>query len=164
MKFNPASGVIETKVLIQAAPTVIFRALTEAKDLAQWFCDRATSDARIGGELKAFWRMGNHGQARRGCAVFISLMPDAKVELDWVDEGSGESAPSVRHTICYTIRLKRGTAEVTVRDAGPPFEDEETLEALSEGWISVLRDLKDHCEAKQRSSRRQYMGEFDKES
>lgn len=161
MNSNSTDGLIEKKVLIQAAPGVIFRALTEAKDLAQWFCDRATSEPVVGGELKAFWRMGSGGQAQRGRALFTALTPDAKVELDWVDEGNGESAESARHIICYTIRLKRGTAEVTVRDEGPPFATEEAFEVLSEGWISVLRDLKDHCEAKQRSTRRQYIGESD---
>jgi hypothetical protein len=43
---------------------------------------------------------------------------------------------------------------VTVRDEGPPLADEGTYVLLDQGWIGVLRDLKDHCEAKQRSTRR----------
>lgn len=153
MAADPSKGSIQKKVLIQASPGVIFRALTEAKDVVQWFCDRATSDPRVGGEFRAYWRMGG-GQAQRGRAIFSALVPDAQVELHWVDEGDDETAKAARHTICYTIRLKRGTAEVTVRDDGPPFADDETFELLSEGWISVLRDLKEHCESKQRSTRR----------
>jgi uncharacterized protein YndB with AHSA1/START domain len=163
MSENPGAGIIEKKVLIQASPAVIFRALTEAKDLAQWFCDRAVSDPRVGGELKAYWRLGNGGQAQRGRAVFTALTPGSQVELHWVDEGDGEGAGSGRHTICYTIHLKRGTAEVSVRDEGPLFGDDESLEVLSQGWISVLRDLKEHCESKQRSTRRQYISESDVE-
>ncbi|MBZ5500385.1 MAG: SRPBCC domain-containing protein [Acidobacteriia bacterium] len=159
MRANPGTGIIEKKVLIQASPAVIFRALTEAKDMAQWFCDRVTSDPRVGGEIKAYWRMGGSGQAQRGRAIFTSLIADSQVELHWVDEGEGESAGTDRHTICYTIRLKRGTSEVTVRDAGPPPADEETLEILNQGWISVLRDLKEHCEARQRNARRRSAGE-----
>jgi uncharacterized protein YndB with AHSA1/START domain len=155
---DPSAGIIEKKVLIQASPAVIFRALTQAKDVAQWFCDRVTSDPRVGGELKAYWRMGGGGEARRGRAIFTSLIADAQVELNWVDEGEGEGQEAGRHTICYTIRLKRGTSEVTVRDAGPPFADEESSEILNQGWISVLRDLKEHCEAKQRSARRYSVG------
>ncbi len=159
MAADPSRGSIEKKVLIQASPGVIYRALTDAKDVVQWFCDRATSDPRVGGEFRAYWRMGNGGQAQRGRAVFTSLVPDAEVELDWVDEGDDKSAVASRHTICYTIRLRRGTAEVSVRDEGPPFVDQETLDLLSEGWISVLRDLKEHCESKQRSARRQVAAE-----
>ncbi len=148
------TGKIEKKVLIQASPAVIYRALTEAKDVMHWFCDRATSDPRIGGEFRAYWRMGSKGQAQRGRAVFTALVPDAQVDLHWTDEGSDETAAPVSHTISYSIRLKRGTAEVSVRDEGPPFADDETLELLSAGWISLLRDLKEHCESKERSSRR----------
>ena len=154
MTENSNPGAIEKKVLIQADPAVIFRALTESKDLAQWFCDRASSEPKVGGELKAFWRTGRGGQTQRGRAVFTQLVPDAQVELDWVDEGGSENTESSRHTISYAIRWKRGSSEVIMRDAGPPLADEEALEVLSRGWISVLRDLKEHCENKQRSSRR----------
>lgn len=161
MAADPNNGTIEKKVLIQASPGVIFQALTDARDVVQWFCDRATSDPRVGGEFRAYWRMGSGGQAQRGRALFTALVPDARVELDWVDEGDGETVKENRHTICYAIRLKRGTAEVTVRDDGPPFADEEIFQTLSEGWISVLRDLKEYCEARQRSSRRRVVANSD---
>ena len=154
MGIQPSSGIIEKRVLIQASPAVIFRALTDAKDLAQWFCDRVASDPRIGGELRAYWRTGNGGQPQRGRAVFTRLVPDSAVELHWVDEGGIAIAESARHVIGYTIRLKRGTSEVTVRDEGPPLDDEEVFQLLDQGWITVLRDLKEHCESRQRSARR----------
>ena len=154
MSASLSTGVIEKKVLIQAAPAVIFQALTEARDLAQWFCDRATSEAKVGGELKAYWRLGAGGEAQRGRAVFTALVPDSQVELQWIDEGAGAAAGSEKHSVLYMIRIKRGTSELSVRDQGPPFTGEETQEVLSEGWISVLRDLKEHCESRQRSARR----------
>ena len=52
------TGLIEKKVLIQASSPVVFQALTDAKYLVQWFCDRASSDPRVGGELSAFWKAG----------------------------------------------------------------------------------------------------------
>jgi uncharacterized protein YndB with AHSA1/START domain len=153
MGMNSSAGIIEKKVLIQASPEVIFRALTDAKDIAHWFCDRVTSDPKVGGELKAYWRMGRSGQAQRGRAVYTKLTPNSQVELHWLDDGAGETQNAGRHIIRYTIRLKRETSEVTLRDEGPPLADEETNELLDQGWIGLLRDLKDHCEAKQRSSR-----------
>jgi uncharacterized protein YndB with AHSA1/START domain len=149
-----STGIIEKKVLIQASPAVIYRALTDAKDLGQWFCDRATAEPRVGGELRAYWRAGNEGQPQRGRAVFTRLVQDSAVEVDWVDEGGAAVAASARHFICYTIRLKHGSSEVTVRDEGPPIEDDEVFELLDQGWITVLRDLKEHCESRQRSARR----------
>jgi uncharacterized protein YndB with AHSA1/START domain len=153
MGIKPRTGTIEKKVLIQAAPAVIYRALTDAREVAHWFCDRASSDPRVGGEFKAYWRMGTGGQAQRGRAVFTRLVTDAQVELRWVDDGAGEGLEGESHTILYAIRLKRGTSEVTVRDEGPPPTDQETHDLLDEGWIGILRDLKEHCEARQRSTR-----------
>jgi uncharacterized protein YndB with AHSA1/START domain len=154
MAADSNSGIIEKKVLIQATPQVIFKALTDAKDLAQWFCDRASSDPRVGGEIKAYWRGGIGCQPQRGRAIFTKLAADAQVELLWTDDGSAGNREGCRHVLSYTIRVKRGTSEVQVRDDGPPFADEEVEQVLSRGWISVLRDLKEHCEAKQRSTRR----------
>jgi uncharacterized protein YndB with AHSA1/START domain len=156
MDSDVTAGLIEKKVLIQAAPGVIFRALTESKDLAQWFCDRATCEPKVGGELKAFWRTGNGNQPQRGRAIFTEVVPDKKVELDWVEE-DGPQVPG-RHLTSYTISMKRETSELLVRDQGPPFSDDESQEILSQGWISVLRDLKEHCEARQRSTRRRVVG------
>ena len=159
MSTQSSTGIIEKKVLIEAAPEVIFRALTDAKDIAHWFCDRVTSDPRVGGELKAYWRMGSSGQAQRGRAVYTKLTPGSQVELHWLDDGAGETQDPDRHILRYTIRLKRGTSEVTVRDEGPPLVDDETYELMDQGWIGVLRDLKEHCEARQRSARHRLRAE-----
>ncbi len=111
---------IRKKVLIEAAPAFIFRALTEAKEITQWFCDRVTSDPRVGGELKAFWRMGNGGQALRGRAIFTTLVPDSQVELQWIDEGDGQCPEGEHHTTSLldptqernqrSHRVRRGSA------------------------------------------------------
>jgi uncharacterized protein YndB with AHSA1/START domain len=148
MSLHESTGVIEKRVLIQASPAVIYRALTDAREIERWFCDRVTSDPKVGGELKAYWKMG----PRQGRAVFTALIPDSRVELQWVDDETEKTQAAASHSILYTIRLKRASTEVTVRDAGPPT-DEETFAALNEGWIELLRSLKEHCEARQRSSR-----------
>ena len=158
MGTNASTGTIEKKVLIQASPAVIFRALTEGKELAQWFCDRMTSDPKVGGELRAYWAVGRDGRSQRGRAMFTTLVPDSRVELSWTEECGQEISKAGRHTISYAIRLKRETSEVTVCDQGPPLEDEETFDLLERGWITVLRDLKEHCEARQRTARRQSAG------
>ncbi len=154
MVANRSADTVEKKVLIQASPSVIYRALTEAKEISQWFCDRAVCEPRVGGELKAFWRLGKSGQGQRGRAVFLSLVPESQVVLDWIDEGGGECVKNGQHTTTYSIKLKRGTSEVTLLDSGPALEDEDAFALLDQGWIGVLRDLKDHCESKQRSERR----------
>ncbi|MBP1600865.1 MAG: hypothetical protein H6Q06_1016, partial [Acidobacteria bacterium] len=40
---QPADGSIRKRVFIQASAATIYRALTDAKALSHWFCDKATS-------------------------------------------------------------------------------------------------------------------------
>lgn len=144
-------GVIQKRVLVCASPDTVFRALTEAGQLTEWFCDRAEADARVGGELKAYWRCGKRGY--QGRALFRRLEPPCLVELEWIDDGTGTLGKNQRHTLAYTIRRRKDGSEVLVYDEGYPPPDPEAMAVLEEGWISVLRDLKDYCEALERSSR-----------
>lgn len=147
------AGLIEKTVLIQASPSVIFRALTGGKELTEWFCDRATSHPEVGGELQAYWRAGKSGQS--GKAIFTQIVPESLIELRWVDEGKGVlEVDKARHVLSYKIRSRRGTSEVLMRDEDALPSDDETMAVLSEGWNSVLLELKDYCERKERSLKR----------
>jgi uncharacterized protein YndB with AHSA1/START domain len=144
---NSNNATFRKTVLIKASPGIVFQALTDARDLVRWFCDRATSDPREGGELTAYWKTG----ARKGRAVFLRVVPGAQVEIDWLDDDGGQDS---RHVLSYMIKLKRGTSEVTMNDVGLPLPDEETYAYLSDGWNQVLLELKDYCERKERSAKR----------
>ena len=142
-------GLIQKKVLIKASPEIVFQALTEARDLVRWFCDRATSDPREGGELTAYWRSAG----QKGRAVFRRFVPASQLELVWVDDGRGIVRENASHSLAYSIKVKRGTSEVTMRDMDYPPPDEEAYSVLDEGWNSVLLELKDYCERKERSAK-----------
>src|SRR3990172_11280703 len=139
-------GPIIKRVLIQASPDIVYRALTDERDLARWFCDRATSDPCEGGELTAFWKSGKTGI--KGRARFSRLMPASCVELIWLDEGGGP-VENAHHVFRYSIQFKHGTTEVALRDEDGVALDEESLAVLSEGWNYVLQDLKDFCERRE---------------
>jgi uncharacterized protein YndB with AHSA1/START domain len=144
------NGQIEKRVLIQASPAIVFKALTDARDLVRWFCDRASSDAREGGELTAFWKSEKSGT--RGKGIFTRLLPGTLVEITWQDEGGGP-VEQPRHVFRYTIQHKRGTTEVDLLDQDGPTMDEESFSVLSEGWNYVLQDLKDFCERRERAGK-----------
>ena len=138
---------IQKRVWIKASPDVVFQALTDSRDLVHWFCDRASCDAREGGELVAHWRMRR--STPRGRAVFTRIVPGAVVELLWVDDGGGVAKSE--HTLRYQIRSRTGLTEVEMLDRDDSTSDEETYACLDQGWNSVLLELKDYCERKERS-------------
>ena len=142
---------IEKKVWIKASAEVVYKALTDPKELARWFCDRASCDARKGGELVACWSSGKSNQ--KGRAVFTRIVPNSELELLWVDDGGGLGSDPPKHTLSYKIGIKAGMTEVVMVDVDDSILDEETRSFLDEGWNTVLLELRDYCERKERSAR-----------
>ncbi len=144
-------GQIRKTVLIQASHVVVFKALTEAKELVRWFCDRAVSEPREGGELVVGWSTGSSSQ--EGRAVFTHVVPGSIVELLWVDEGQRKNTENERHILSYVLRSRPSGTELVMSDSDnlPPDDDE--ISILDEGWNNVLLELKDYCERRERSAR-----------
>jgi uncharacterized protein YndB with AHSA1/START domain len=148
----PDTGIVK-KAWIKASAEVVYKALTESKELARWFCDRASCDPREGGELVAYWRTGKSSQ--KGRAVFTRLVANSALELLWIDDGRGVQAQNSKHTLSYEIRSKSGMTELVMIDKDDSPSDEETFAFLDQGWNSVLLELKDYCERKERSAKLQ---------
>ena len=143
------SGKIEKRVWIKASPKVIYTALTDAKDLVRWFCDRASCTAQEGGEILAYWKAGKTGHWGR--AIITSFVPHSLLELLWINDGQGTDCESAKHKLSYIIRPRASTTEVTVCDTNDLVLDEEAFAFLDQGWNSVLLELKDFCERRERS-------------
>jgi uncharacterized protein YndB with AHSA1/START domain len=148
---SSAKNIIQKKVWIRASSEVVFGALTDSKELVRWFCDRAASTPREGGELVAFWSAGKSG--RKGRAVFTRIVPNSALELLWIDDGEGADSRSSKHTLSYSIRSKAGMTEVVMVDKDESASDGEAYDFLDQGWNTVLLELKDHCERRERSDK-----------
>jgi uncharacterized protein YndB with AHSA1/START domain len=142
---------IEKRVLIQASPATVFRALTEAKDLARWFCDHAVSDPREGGRLELCWKSGKTSQ--KGRALITRLEKDALLEMFWLEEGDRRAEEGKKHILAYKIQARKDSTEVLMTDQDDVPQSEEEIEILSQGWNNVLMELKDYCERSERTAR-----------
>lgn len=142
---------ISKKVWIMASPKTVYKALTESKQLARWFCDRASCDPREGKELVACWKSGK--SSRQGRALFTRVVPDSSLELLWIDDGEGARPESARHRLSYEIRSKSGMTELVMLDKDDSQSDEEAHQFLDQGWNSVLLELKDYCERSERTAK-----------
>jgi len=117
----------------------------------QWFCDRATCEPVEGKHLTAHWKIGKSEQ--KGRAVFKRVIPGSFLELMWIYNDSGGSEHGAGHTLSYEIRSKSDMIELVMIDMDDGATDEETGEILDRGWNSVLMELKDFCERKERLSK-----------
>jgi uncharacterized protein YndB with AHSA1/START domain len=140
---------ISKKVWIKASPETVYRALTESRELVHWFCDRASCDAREGKELAAYWKTGKSGQ--KGRALFTRVIPQSVLELFWIEDGNSLETPDSKHSLSYEIRSKSGMTELIMIDKDDSCPDDETSELFDKGWNSVLLELKDYCERKERA-------------
>jgi uncharacterized protein YndB with AHSA1/START domain len=142
---------IEKRVWIQASVDIVFQALTKARSLEQWFCDKASSNPCAEGELFAQW---NEGKTRRkGRAIFTRFEPPGGLTLRWVDDGHGEDVAAA-HTLSYEIHPRSGMTELVMADNDELETDEETLDFLAQGWNAVLLELKDYCEHRERAAKK----------
>ncbi len=144
-----ASSKIVKKVWIKASKEVVYSALIEPKELVQWFCDRASLNPCEGGEFVASWRGQKTGQ--KGRAIIKQLIPGSALDLLWTDDGSGVQEKGASHTLSYEIQSKAEMTVLIMTDKDDSISDEETVEFLDKGWNSVLLDLKDYCERKERT-------------
>jgi uncharacterized protein YndB with AHSA1/START domain len=151
-KQSARPGKIVKKVWIRASKDVVFQALTDSRDLVQWFCDRASLEAREGGELAAYWK-GAAKNGQKGRALITRLVPGSMIEFLWVDEGDGAGGNLPPHTHSYEIRAKSGMTELVMTDSAESDLDSDEVQILDHGWNSVLVDLRDHCERKERSAK-----------
>jgi len=145
------AGKISKKVWIKASRETVYEALTDPKQLVQWFCDRASCEPVEGKDLVAQWKTGKSMQ--KGRAVFTRVFRGSSLELVWIDDGSGETEKPSRHTLSYEIRSKSDMTELIMIDNDADAPDEEIIEILDRGWNSVLLELKDFCERKERLSK-----------
>ena len=144
---------IEKKVWIQASAEIIFQALVRANALEEWFCDKATSDARDGGEITAQWNEGKN--RRKGRAVITRFESGRALKLHWTDDGRSENDDVVStHILSYEINPKAGMTELVMIDSDDAEIDEETLAYLADGWNAVLMELKDYCEHRERAAKK----------
>ena len=144
-----SGGKIVKKVWINASTKVIYGALTDPRELVHWFCDRASCDPREGGEFTAYWRTDK----LKGRGAFVRVLPGSTLELLWTDDGKGVRNQNSPHTLSYEIRSKSGMCEVVMTDQEIPAPEEETVSLRDQAWTSVLQELKDHCERRERAEK-----------
>lgn len=119
---------IEKSIVINVTPAKLYKALTNAKELTRWFCDRAESDPHEGGTVVNVW--GEY----EGRGTYKRLIPNQEVAIQW--ESEDIELPEDL-TIYRLEKTPKGT-RVTVVDFALPEE----LEDLSAGWDYQLKQLK----------------------
>ena len=139
---------IRKSIEIDAPPEVVFRALTEEKELVKWMPTKAAMDLRVGGVLlfKFHWETRNVDTEVRG--TIRELIPGKRLSYTWVaamrsdrDPSRMDDAPAALVTWSLEKRPGKRT-RVTLVQRG---FDERFRQDGESGWEHFLGQLKRHC-------------------
>ncbi len=121
---------IDKSIVIKATPAKLFKALTDAKDLTKWLCDRAESDPRPGGRVIYTYR---EHEAR---GIYKRLIPNEEVAIDW--EKHEHNLDLIEDLTIYRLEKTAQGTRLRVVDFALPEEFDE----LSQNWDRQLKQLK----------------------
>lgn len=139
MTTNEERTIVRT-IELDAAPDRVWRAITDAQELASWFPDRAELDLRPGGRGSLGW--DQHGDF----PVHVEAV-DAPRYLAWRwagNDGRPIEEYSTRVEWTLTPRPDGGTT-LTVRESG--FDSDRHAEENTNGWKEELGHLVRHLSA-----------------
>ncbi len=133
---------IEQTTHIEASPDAVFRALTDAGELARWFPSGAESDPRPGGSFEYRYEFEQDpSRDHTYSGEYRDVVPGERVAYPWHGKlGTTE--------VEFLLRPADGGTEVTLRHSGwgTGADWDESLELHRQGWGFFLENLKAYLE------------------
>jgi uncharacterized protein YndB with AHSA1/START domain len=128
-----ARSTITLQRRIEAPPSQVFHAFTNATALREWLCDAAMVVPHPGGRIHLWWANGYHATGD-----FTKMAPNKKVSFTW--RGKGEPrATKVRVRI--TPDGDGSLIEVAHRDVGTGKKWRDASDSIEYGWRVGLENL-----------------------
>lgn len=146
---------IERELFIASDPARVWRALTEAEQIVNWFALKADSQPGIGGHISLFWDLKATEPDR--CHI-LDWQPEARLLMTWRDAPGGE------HELPVEITLARREGGTLLRLVHSGFLSDaswdEEYESHGRGWSYELRSLKFYLERQFGRTRRYVLERF----
>ncbi|MFH0810789.1 MAG: SRPBCC domain-containing protein [Pseudomonadota bacterium] len=119
---------------IEAAPSQVFQAFTNATALREWLCDAAMVVPRRDGRIHLWWTNGYHATGD-----FTKVVPDERVSFTW--RGKGEPGET-RVRVAIRPDGEGTVVEVAHKGMGTGKKWAEAAEAIRSGWETGLENLR----------------------
>jgi uncharacterized protein YndB with AHSA1/START domain len=144
---------IDRDIEIQAPPERVWRALTDASELADWFQMKIEGDIAAGNDI---WMTSTHAEhaGQRGRVRIVELTPPRRVVWLWHPgqvDASVDYSREPQTTVTFTLEPTQKGTRLKVSETG---FDEVSLERRakvhadnSQGWTEVLVWLQKYVEA-----------------
>jgi uncharacterized protein YndB with AHSA1/START domain len=132
---------IEITSTIGAPPDLVFRALTDAGELARWWTSSGESDARTGGAFSYRFEFEDPSRDHTYEGVYHDVTAGERVSYPW-QTSLGETTVDVR------LRPSGDGTELTLTHTGwrSGAEADEAIALHEQGWSFFLDNLKSYLE------------------
>src|SRR5437870_10128710 len=147
-------GEIRKTVVVDAAPEIVFKALTDEKELVRWMPQEARMDPRLGGEYEFKYHWAEKGLHSVAIGKIIELIPNKRLSYTYVltRSGSGTSGGNslMDHEVAASVvtwildALPDGKTHVTVVHSDIT---KEAYGAFDGAWGYYMGQLARHCGA-----------------
>lgn len=136
------NGEIRKTIVIDAPPEIVFRAISDEKELTQWFPDQAKLEPKVGGFLQfKFYEDGKENHRVEG--KILEIIPNKKISYSWVNKSDSNFPKTV---VTWTLDIIDGNkTKVTLVHTG--FDPKSRWYDLhSKGWSYFIEDsLVEYC-------------------
>jgi uncharacterized protein YndB with AHSA1/START domain len=133
---------VRKTIVLDASPSVVFKALTDEKELVHWMPDKAKFDPRVGGEyeFKYHWADRNVDGTVRG--KILELTPNRKLSYTWDSQRSDFAGPRTEAVVTWELEeLPDGKTRLTLIHSGIGKQFQQDTER---GWSHYLGQLAAH--------------------
>lgn len=146
---------LEREILIHVGPKQVWRAITDAGEIVNWFAIEAESEPGVGGHIALRWNLKDVEPGR--CHV-LEWDPGTVLRMTWRDPPGGE------HELPVEIRLERREGGTLLRLVHSGFLTDESwddeYEGHGRGWSYELRSLRHYLERYPGRPRRHVLARF----
>lgn len=134
---------ITKTVDVDAPPSVVFKALTDPKELVQWMAQEAEIDARVGGEYVFSLRWAERGIDAVATGKILELVPCQRLSYTFDSTRFGADPSPVDSVVKWTVEeLRGGNTRVTLVHKGTTKEQQKDTDAA---WGHFTAQLAAHC-------------------
>jgi uncharacterized protein YndB with AHSA1/START domain len=126
---------------IEATPATVFRALTDADELARWWTSSSESEPRTGGLFSYRFEFDDPSRNHTYEGVYHDVAADERVSYPW-QTSLGET------TVDVQLRPRGDATELALAHTGwgSDAAAEEAVEMHEQGWSFFLDNLKSYLE------------------
>lgn len=134
---------IRKTVDVDAPVEVVFKALTDEKELVQWMPSEAKMDARVGGEFEFKYQWAAKGLNTILRGKILELVPNKRLSYTWDAETAEHEKRVIGAVVTWNLEsLPGGKTRVTLVQTGVARQFSEDAD---KGWVFFTGRLAEHC-------------------